>query len=229
MFGIDLPRGQISGRVVDELVPEAIAPECHRHVLEPETPPDDRVRDRRCRLEGLVRDLLHGHQLSAPKRPVGRDQRFGLRIGEPRGDRRSGEAGEDRHLNGAQVRAGVRGDRDLRRHRQVDPDRIALADADRREPFGEAEDLVGKLAPGQRETSAVLALPDRGLLLGELARGPLVDAVPGEIQLAAREPGGPLAAARRVHDPLPGLRELEAEILDHGRPEALRLLDRDAV
>ena len=55
------------------------------------------------------------------------------------------------HLNGAEVRAGVRGDRDLRRHRQEDPDRVALADADRREPFGEAEDLVGELAPRQRD------------------------------------------------------------------------------
>ena len=96
MLGIDLPRSQITGRAVDELVPEAVAAECHRHIVETEAPPNDRVRDRRRRFERLVGDLLHRHHLPAPKRAVGRDQRFGLRVREPRGDRRSGEAGEDR-------------------------------------------------------------------------------------------------------------------------------------
>ena len=52
---------------------------------------------------------------------------------EPRGDRRRREAGEDRHLNRAEMRACVRRDRDLRRHGQEDPDRVARADADRDE------------------------------------------------------------------------------------------------
>ena len=43
--------------------------------------------------------------LAAAKRPVGADHDLRLRVLEPRGDRGRGEAGEDRHLHGADVRA----------------------------------------------------------------------------------------------------------------------------
>src|SRR5581483_12086380 len=56
-----------------------------------------------------------------------------------------------------------------------------------------------------------------------------VEAEAREVQLAADEPLRPLDPARGVADGVPGLRELEAEVLDHRRPEALRLLDRDRV
>ena len=75
----------------------------------------------------------------------------------------------------------------------------------------------------------VLALPDGGLFLGELARRPAVNAVPGQVQLAPREPGRPLGTPGGVDHVLPRLGELDPQILDHRGPEPLRLLDRDAV
>src|SRR6266508_1189192 len=151
------------------------------------------------------------------------------RRGEPRGDRGWREAGENRYLHGADVRAGMRCDRRLGRHREEDPHRIARADSDRGQSLGKPEDLLRELPPGQREAGPVLALPDRRLLLGELARGPLVHAVPGEVELSADEPRRPLVSARRVDHALPGLGELEPEILDHRRPEPLRLFDGEAM
>jgi hypothetical protein len=56
-----------------------------------------------------------------------------------------------------------------------------------------------------------------------------VNAVPGEVQLPADEPGRPFDPAGGVHHLLPRLGELEAEILDDRRPEPLRLLHGDAV
>ena len=52
---VDLPRGQTPGRAGDELVPAAVAAERHRHVVELEAAPDDRVR--------------HGRRLARAPRP----------------------------------------------------------------------------------------------------------------------------------------------------------------
>ena len=65
--------------------------------------------------------------LAAAERPVGADHDLRLRVLEPRRDRRRREAGEDRHLDGADVRARVRGDGDRRAHRHVDRDAVAFA------------------------------------------------------------------------------------------------------
>ena len=127
------------------------------------------------------------------------------------------------------MRAGVGRDRHLRRHRQEDSDRIAGTDAERREPFRQAEHLVGQLLPGQGGPAAVLAQPHSRLLAPELGGGPAVDAVPREVQLPADEPPRPFDPAGGVDDLLPVLGELEPEILDDGRPEPLRLIHRDAV
>jgi hypothetical protein len=53
-----------------------------------------------------------------------------------------------------------------------------------------------------------------------------MDAIPGEVELAADEPRRPLRAARGVHDVLPRLRELELHVLDRDRPEPLGVVLR---
>ena len=50
-----------------------------------------------------------------------------------------------------------------------------------------------------------------------------------EVELRAVEPGCPLDAAGRVDDTIPAPGEHEPEVVDHLRPESLRLLDRDPV
>src|SRR4051812_34103408 len=47
MLGVDLPRGQTAGGLLCELVPEAVATDRHRDVVQSEPAPDDRVRDGR--------------------------------------------------------------------------------------------------------------------------------------------------------------------------------------
>ena len=129
----------------DELVPVDVAACHHRHVVASEPSPDDGVRHGRRVPERLVRGLLHLDGPAAAKRPVGRDQELRSRVREAGRDGGRGEAGEDRHLHGAEVRHGVRGDRRLRRHRQVDPDRVACADPERGQALREPVDLARQL------------------------------------------------------------------------------------
>src|SRR4029079_16035847 len=88
--------------------------------------------------------------------------------------------------------------------------------------------LLGELAVAQGPRLAVLALPHRRSRVRPLSARPAVDAVPGEVELPAAEPCRRLRPARKVADPVPGPRELEAHVLDRRRPEPLRLLRGEA-
>ena len=146
---------------------------------------------------------------------------FASLASQPLLDGRRGEAGEHGHLDRSEMRDRVRCDCDLRRHRQVDRDAVADADAERRELLGESSDVARELGERERAPRAVLAEPDARERV-RLARSPAVRAVVRDVELPADEPGRPLGAARVVHDALPRLRELEPHVVDRERPEPLR-------
>ena len=106
-------------------------------------------------------DREHRHRLAASRRLGLRDHDLRLARLQPLRDRRRGEPGEDRHLHRADVRARVRGDRDLGRHRQEDRDAVALADAEPHERLGEARHVARELGERQLAAGAVLAEADR--------------------------------------------------------------------
>ena len=108
--------------------------------------PDEHALDARRVCERLVEYLLHRDGLPAPVRGVGGEDELRARVGESRRHRGAGEPGEDRYLHRPDVRAGMRRDRSLRRHRQERADGVALADAELAERFGEPADLAGELA-----------------------------------------------------------------------------------
>src|SRR5439155_25840913 len=87
---------------------------------------------------------------------------------------------------------------------------------------------LGQLAVPEHGTAPVLALPDGRRRVGPRPARPAVDAVPGEVEPPADEPGRPLRPARQVTDLLPRLRELEAHVGDRLRPKPLGLLGREA-
>ena len=107
--------------------------------------PLDDVLDARRLLQRLVDRLAHRHARAPAERVVRGDHGLGSRVLQALHDRRRGEAGEDRHLDGADVGAGVGGDRGLGRHRHVDRDPVARADAERDERLGEPRHLRGQL------------------------------------------------------------------------------------
>ena len=182
---------------------------------------------RRAAVVRLLERREHVDALAAAVGPVGADH--GLRLGvlEPRRDRRRREAGEDRHLHRADVRARVRRDRDRRAHRQEDRDAVALA----RRRARRAPPRPASPAARARATSAPSRVPSSPRNTA---------ASPGRsrqrwTQFAAmfsRAPTNHFAhsgPSDDVEHALPRLRELEPEIVDQLGPEALRLLDRDAM
>ena len=191
------------------------------------TPFDD-VLDRRRRATRLLDRFPHLRLLPAAIRPVGRDDHPRAGVLESLRDRGSAEAGEDRHLDRAEMRARVRDDGDLRAHRQVDRDPVAGLDAERGEALGEPRDLERQLPKRPFAALTVLAGEDRGDCVGRALR-PDVDARGRQVQARSFEPGRPRDPARVVQDPLPRRRELQLEIVDDGPPEPIRLFDREPV
>ena len=190
--------------------------------------PLDDVLDGRRLAQRLLDRLAHRHPRPAPQRVVGGDHGPRAGVLQALDDGRRGEAGEDRHLDRADVRARVRGDGGLGRHRHVDRDPVARADAERDERFGELHDLLRERGEGPLVAEPVLAPEDRRDRIGRALR-PRVHAGLGDVQPGALEPGRPLDPARVVEDAVPGAGEIEVEVGGDGAPEAVGLLDRDAV
>ena len=178
-------------------------------------------------LEGLLDDLEHRHRPPAARRRALGDHDLRLAGLQALRDRGRREAREHGDLDRSEVRDRVRGDRDLGRHRQEDRHAVALLDSECGELLGEARHVAGELGEGQLASASVLAEPHRCDRVGTPLR-PAVDAVVRDRQAAADEPGRPLGAARQIDHALPRLCELEAEVVDHERPEPLGLLARTA-
>ena len=83
-----------------------------------------------------VGGLLHRHDLAAPVEAVGRDKHLRAAVLQPCGHRIGAIAGEDGHVDRAELSAGQRRRDDLRDHRQIDADPVALADAKAGERVG---------------------------------------------------------------------------------------------
>ena len=223
MLGVDLERLERARPPLHRVGVEEVATSGHRNVVATEPPPDDDVLDRWRLPSRFVDDLLHRHLPAAPQRAVGGDDHLRLGVLQPLRHRGGGEAGEDGHLHRADVSTGVRDDRDLGRHREEVGDAVARLDPERDEGLREAGHPLGKLPVGEPMALAVLRLPGRGRNLGR-PLGPAVHAIPGEVELAADEPGRPFRPPREIHDAVPRLRELQSHVLDRSRPEPIRIL-----
>ena len=132
------------------------------------------------------------------------------------------ESAEDDRVRRADAGAGQHGDGQLRRHAHVDRDAVALLDAERLQHVGELLHFAMQLLIGQDANFAGLALPDdRGFIFAP-GRDVAVEAVVGEIDLAADEPFCPGTI------PLENLVPLLEPVQFAGdpRPELFRLLDR---
>ena len=190
MLGVHLERLELAGAVLDDGAPARVPL------------PGDDVLDGWGLADGLFHGLSHREARAAPQRVVGGDDDLRLRVAQALDDGRRREAGEERHLYGADVGAGVRGDRNLRAHGQVDGHAVARLDAEADEPLGEPCHVARELREGQLAPRAVLPGEHRADARG-VALGPTVHAVPRDRQRRAGEPGCPFRPARIVADPFP--------------------------
>ena len=189
ILGVHRLRRALGVGVGEQVVPEAVAALGHRRVGVAAVD-DDHVLERVEILDRGVERLLHRRRLAAPQRRVGGDQRLGARDLHPLDDRAGGEAAEDDVVDRADPRAGEHRHGRLGHHRHEDADDVALADAERLQPVREALDLVEQPRVGDLLAGPVLALPVVGDALAVARRDVAVEAVGGDVQLAAREPLG---------------------------------------
>ena len=101
-----------------------------------------------------------------------------------------GEPAEDDGVDGSDAGAGEQRDGELGAHAHVDGDAVALCYAAGFEDVGEALDMVVEIGVGEAADFAGLALPEDCDFVAERAGGVSVDAVVGEVEPAAVEPGG---------------------------------------
>ncbi len=138
--------------------------------------------------------------------PQGRgDDHLRRGVDDPRRHLARREAAEHDRMDRADPRAGQHGDDRFRDQRHIDQHPVALADAKRGQPAGEARHLVQHLGIGQ-----LADRPGQGTIVdeGELRAAPIADMavqrVPAGIGLGPREPL-PAAVGIFRQDGIPGV------------------------
>ena len=132
--------------------------------------------------------VLEADLLAPPVAAVGGDQDLRPAVVDAARQGLGREAPEDDRVGRADAGAGEHRDRQLRDHRHVDGDAVALLDAELLEGVGGLADLAQEVGVGQRPGVARLADPVVGDLVAEAGLDVPVEAVVGDVELAADEP-----------------------------------------
>ena len=132
-----------------------------------------------------------GSGLAVAELPVGGDQQFGLRVGDPGAQRGRGESGEHHAVQHAQARAGQHRDDGFGNHRHVDRDAVPRDQPQTRERVGGLAHLGQQVAVGQGAVfSDSLALPVDSDAIAVAGFDVTVHAVVGDVEFAVSEPFG---------------------------------------
>ena len=220
--------GAVRGSFCRHLLPPHVAPLDPRHVAALAAN-DHHVAHGRRGVRGLVRGLLHAHDVAAALEAIGRDEDLRLAVLESRGHGLGAVAGEARRVDRADAGHGQGGDHRFRTHGQEDAHAVAGAHAEAAEPVGHARRLARQLRVRQGPRLAGVALPHQRGLGATTGLEVPVEAVHGEVELAALEPARPGDAARGVEHPAKWLRPPQGELVAHRSPVPLGILDRSAL
>ncbi len=180
----------VIGRIGHEVVPPVV-PALDHHGVGVAAVHDHHVLDRgRAGLECGVDVRLERARLAPSITGIGGDDELGFGILATVGDGVGREAAEDHRMGHADPRARQHRDRELDHHRHVDGDPVALLEAEPLQHVGELLDLGEQLGVGDGERVAGLALPVVGDLVPVAGLHVPVEAVVGQVELAADEPLG---------------------------------------
>ena len=147
--------------------------------------------DGRSVAEGFIHAGLQRHDGAAAPSAIAGDHHFGLGVVDALAQGFGGKSAEDDAVRRADFRAGEHGDGQLRHHAHVDRHAVAFGDAQGTQRVGEAVHLALEHAVGEHAGIAGLTLPDDGGLIAARGVRVAIDAVVGDVQLAADEPFGP--------------------------------------
>ena len=189
VLGVQRLGRALLGGGLDHGVPPEVAPLLHRALGVGVLDDDDRLEVLEA-AHHLVDLLLDRRRLALAARAVDGDQRLGLGELHALLDRLRREAAEDEVVRRADPRAGQHRDDDLGDHRQEDPDHVALLDPAVLQRVGELLDVAVQVGVGDVALLALLAAPVEGDAVAVAGLDVAVDAVVGDVELAAHEPLG---------------------------------------
>ena len=149
---------------------------------------DEHLLDRVVVLERLVDGGLERGGLAAPELPVGGDDHLALGVVDAGVQGLGREAAEDHRVGGAEPGAGEHGEHRLGDHRHVDGHGVAGAHAELGERVGRLGHLALEVGVGDGAGVAGLALEVDGDPVAVAGLDVAVDAVVGDVELAADEP-----------------------------------------
>ncbi len=224
MLRVDGLRGAVRLLLRNEVVPPHVTALGPGHLLLGAADDQDLLHGRRLG-DRIVRVLLERDDVALPVAAVGGDDDLRLGVGDAAGERLGREAAEHDGERRADPRAGEHRDRELRDHRHIDGDPVALPDTKLLQPVRAALGLVQEVLVGEGPGVARLPLP----VVRDLRALPgfhvAVEAVLRDVQLAVGEP----LRVRRL--PLEDLRERLPPEEGPGvlGPEALEVLVRPLV
>ena len=142
-------------------------------------------------LDGLVGMRLERRCAAAAPPFVCSDEEFRAAIRDPSGERIGREAAKDHRMDRADSRTSQHRIGCFGNHRQIDRDRVALLDPMRLEDIGETADLVVQFLVGDMfRVLRIVAFPNDCNLFAFFLQV-TVEAVVGEVDLAAGKPLGP--------------------------------------
>jgi hypothetical protein len=205
VLGVEDGRLEVGRRLLHEILVDEVTPLFHRDVLH-RAPDHEDLLDRLALLDRLVRALLERNDLTAPVTAVGRDQNLAFGVVDAVAQRLGGEPCEHDRMRRSDPCAGKHRCRQLRDHRQIDGDAIALLHAEIDEDVRETADLFVEVAVGDDPGIAGLADPVVSDPLG-VVRQVAVETVVGGVDLASREPA--MVRGVPLEDALPRLEPVE--------------------
>jgi len=139
-------------------------------------------------LDRLVGDALERDRPGAAQALVGGDQHPGSGIDDPVAQGLGAEAGEDHRVHRADAGAGQHADREVRHHRQVQADPVALLHPQVAQQVGGAADPLAQLRPADALVLAGLVAGPEDGGAGGVALGVPIDAVDRDVEAPAGEP-----------------------------------------
>ncbi len=179
---------------------------------------DDHPLDGRRRGKRRVRDRLQVDPGAASEEAVDRYQELRFAVGKARCDRRRTVSGEDRREDRPDPADGEHRDHRLRKHRQQDPDPVALADAELSKVIGRTMDCHRQLAIRQLDDRTVLTLP-RHRDATRVALGARLDRGPRPVERAADPPASPRRPTAQIGDLAWSASPGDRDVVRGGTPE----------
>ncbi len=189
VFGVERSRFAFARHGVHQVVPPVVAVGHHLDVVAG-SPDDDDFFDGWRFFKTLVDGLFQRQFLASSPAGVGGDDEFGLSVVVAVGDGVGTEASEDDRMHRSDAGTGEHRDRQFGDHRHIECHSVAGFDSELLQHVGKPADFAVEVLVAQDSSVARFPFPDDRRLVLSPAVEMSVEAIVGDVDLAAGEPLG---------------------------------------